>query len=150
VNLGPGVDAFLWIQQSLFYFYAPSALEQDGLPNAAANGCSSACRSKSIGFFDLWVRTKGFLPQTPYRDSQTAGAFVSSVLRACFAGSLHWNVNDHCQDPAQPGPGETDDQAQIDAMRWIKNQKSEAIQFVRQFFSTDERRRSSRVISMSH
>ena len=29
-------------------------------------------------------------------------------------------------------------QAQIDAMRWIKNQKSEAIQFVRQFFSTDE------------
>jgi NitT/TauT family transport system substrate-binding protein len=29
-------------------------------------------------------------------------------------------------------------QAQIDAMRWIKNQKTEAIQFVRQFFSTDE------------
>jgi ABC-type nitrate/sulfonate/bicarbonate transport system substrate-binding protein len=29
-------------------------------------------------------------------------------------------------------------QAQIDAMRWIKNQKSQAIQFVRQFFSTDE------------
>jgi NitT/TauT family transport system substrate-binding protein len=29
-------------------------------------------------------------------------------------------------------------QAQIDAMRWIKNRKSEAIQFVRQFFSTDE------------
>lgn len=29
-------------------------------------------------------------------------------------------------------------QAQIDAMRWIKSQKAEAIQFLRQFFSTDE------------
>jgi NitT/TauT family transport system substrate-binding protein len=28
--------------------------------------------------------------------------------------------------------------AQIDAMRWIKSQKAEAIQFLRQFFSTDE------------
>lgn len=29
-------------------------------------------------------------------------------------------------------------QAQMDAMRWIKNQKSDAIQFLRQFFGTDE------------
>ena len=29
-------------------------------------------------------------------------------------------------------------QAQIDAMRWIKNQKLEAIHFLRQFFATDE------------
>ena len=29
-------------------------------------------------------------------------------------------------------------QAQIDAMRWIKSQKAEAIRFVREFFSTDE------------
>ena len=29
-------------------------------------------------------------------------------------------------------------QAQIDAMRWIKNQKADALQFLRQFFSTDE------------
>jgi NitT/TauT family transport system substrate-binding protein len=29
-------------------------------------------------------------------------------------------------------------QAQMDAMRWIKNQKQDAIQFLRQFFGTDE------------
>jgi hypothetical protein len=29
-------------------------------------------------------------------------------------------------------------QAQIDVMRWIKNQKAEAVQFLRQFFSADE------------
>jgi NitT/TauT family transport system substrate-binding protein len=29
-------------------------------------------------------------------------------------------------------------QAQIDAMRWIKSQKAEAIRFLREFFSTDE------------
>lgn len=29
-------------------------------------------------------------------------------------------------------------QAQIDAMRWIKNQKAEAVQFLRQFFAADE------------
>ncbi len=29
-------------------------------------------------------------------------------------------------------------QAQIDAMRWIKNQKLEALHFLRQFFAIDE------------